>query len=89
VLLRDLTKFQQVVLEKQVFDFSTNGNCQPLLAQLRPSRIMLYGVATIICVAAAARSLLARLYSVSSVLDATAELAFTTREPPLALKNRF
>jgi len=75
ITLPDLRSFQQVILEKQAFDFSSNPNCSAMLAQLRPPLdIVVYGVATDICVAAAARALLKLGNTVSLVHDAVAEL---------------
>jgi nicotinamidase/pyrazinamidase len=55
-----LRQFQQVILEKQAFGFQTNPNADTVLRQLpAESMIALYGVATEICVAAAALALLA------------------------------
>jgi len=73
--LPDLRSFQQIVIEKQAFDFSTNPNHRQVLRQFSwPPEIKLYGVATDICVAAAARSLLDLGHKVSLVIDAVAEL---------------
>ena len=71
----DLRQFQQLVLEKQAFDFRTNPNSHKVLRQLPADpTIALYGVATEICVAAAARSLLAAGRKVLLVRDAVAEI---------------
>jgi nicotinamidase/pyrazinamidase len=65
----------QVILEKQKFDVFTNPNTEPLLARVgRDSEITLYGVVTEICVAAAARGLLARGYRLRLVRDAVQHL---------------
>lgn len=75
VRLPDLKQFQQVIIEKQAFDFATNPNAQQVLSQFgRQSEIILYGVVTEICVAAAAFSLFARASQISLVTDAIAEL---------------
>jgi hypothetical protein len=71
----DLRQFQQVVLEKQAFDFQTNPNSDKVLGQLPAApMIALYGVATEIWVAAAARALLAAGRKVLLVRDAVAEI---------------
>jgi nicotinamidase/pyrazinamidase len=61
---------QQIVIEKQAFDVFSNPNTETLLLQLQPREIVLYGVVTEICVAAAAYGLLKRGYSISLVTDA-------------------
>ncbi len=67
--------FQQIILEKQAFDVFTNPNTEELLRQFAPaSPIVLYGVVTEICVAAAARRLLERGYRISLVTDAVRAL---------------
>jgi nicotinamidase/pyrazinamidase len=73
--LPDLRTFQQVIIEKQAFDFASNPNSSEILRQFAgASTVALYGVVTEICVAAAARSLLAAGRRVSLVRDAVAEL---------------
>jgi nicotinamidase/pyrazinamidase len=73
--LPDLRTFQQVIMEKQDFDFATNPNSQQVLQQFGTAlEIVLYGVVTEICVAAAARSLLQWGHKVSVVQDAVAGL---------------
>ena len=63
-------RYAQVVLEKQKFDVFSNPNTDSLLAQLGRPEIVLYGVVTEICVAAAVRGLLDRGYRVTVVEDA-------------------
>jgi nicotinamidase/pyrazinamidase len=73
--LPDLRSFQQVIIEKQHFDFATNPNSQQALQQFGSAlEIVLYGVVTEICVAAAARSLLQWGHKVSVVGEAIAGL---------------
>jgi len=60
----------QVVLEKQRFDVFTNPNADSLLDQFGRAEVVLYGVVTEICVAAATRGLLDRGYRVTLVEDA-------------------
>jgi len=72
--LPDLKQFEQVIIEKQAFDFATNPNATDLLHQLNPTKIAVYGVVTEICVAAAARSLLFPGRKIFLVRDAVAEL---------------
>lgn len=65
----------QIVLEKQRFDVFTNPNTEALLGRLgRELDIVLYGVVTEICVAAAARGLLGRGYRPRLVRDAVHHL---------------
>jgi nicotinamidase-related amidase len=73
--LPDLGAFQQIILEKQAFDVFTNPNAGKVLRRFgeNPS-VVLYGVATDICVAATALSLLARGHRVRVVVDAIAAL---------------
>jgi nicotinamidase/pyrazinamidase len=81
VELPNLREFEQVIIEKQEFDFATNPNAGAILRQFAQiSEVVLYGVVTEICVAAAARSLLAYGRKVSLVGDAVAELDRTKAE---------
>lgn len=67
----DLEAAGQLILEKQKFDVFSNPNTEPLLERLgRQAEIVLYGVVTEICVAAAARGLLERGYRLRLVRDA-------------------
>jgi nicotinamidase/pyrazinamidase len=66
--------YRQIVLEKQKFDVFTNPNTEAFLAQLGKPEIVLYGVVTEICVAAAARGLLSRNYRVTILEDAIRHL---------------
>lgn len=66
----DLDEYEQVIVEKQHFDVFTNPNTDALLRQLGKPEIVLYGVVTEICVAAAARGLLDRGYQLTVVGDA-------------------
>jgi nicotinamidase/pyrazinamidase len=69
------TDIQQIILEKQAFDVFTNPNTGRLLQQFRPAlQILIYGVVTEICVAAAARNLLLRGHKVTLVSDAVRAL---------------
>jgi nicotinamidase/pyrazinamidase len=63
--------FQQIIIEKQEFDVFSNPNTGRLLQQFRPAlQIVMYGVVTEICVAAAARNLLQRGHKILLVSDA-------------------
>jgi nicotinamidase/pyrazinamidase len=66
-----LNVYDQIVIEKQEFDVFSNPNIDSLLTKLGDAEIVLYGVVTEICVAAAARGLLDRGYRVSVLLNAT------------------
>ncbi|MBI4466805.1 MAG: cysteine hydrolase [Acidobacteria bacterium] len=71
----DLETVGQVILEKQKFDVFTNPNTEALLGRLgKDVEIVLYGVVTEICVAAAARGLLERGYRLRLVRDAVHHL---------------
>lgn len=73
--LPDLSVFQQTIVEKQAFDFSTNPNSPQVVRQFGAAlQIALYGVVTEICVASAARALLALGHNVTLVQDAVAPL---------------
>jgi nicotinamidase/pyrazinamidase len=75
VELGDLRAYPQIIIEKQDFDFGTNPNSRKVLMQFGPGLdIVLYGVVTEICVAAAARSLFAWGHKVSLVRDVIAGL---------------
>jgi nicotinamidase/pyrazinamidase len=79
--LPDLKQFQQIILEKQSFDFASNPNSERVLSQFEATtEIVLYGVATEICVASAARSLLSAGRKVLLVSDAVADLDPTNAE---------
>jgi nicotinamidase/pyrazinamidase len=78
IALGDLKTFQQVIIEKQEFDFATNPNSRQVLQQFGGTlEIVLCGVVTEICVAAAARSLLGWGHRVSVIWDAVAGLDST------------
>lgn len=72
--LPDPGRYQQIVIEKQKFDVFTNPNTEGFLSRLGKPEIVLYGVVTEICVAAAARGLLDRGYRVTVVEDAIRHL---------------
>jgi nicotinamidase/pyrazinamidase len=75
VALPDLRSFQQVIIEKRVFDVFSNPNAEPILDQLGAGlRVVMYGVVTEICVASAANGLLTRGHHVELVRDAVAAL---------------
>lgn len=61
---------QQIIVEKQNVDCFTNPNFSPLVRLLGPSRFLVYGVVTEVCVLYAARGLLNAGYSVEVVEDA-------------------
>lgn len=85
----DLKRFDQIVIEKQVFDVFSNPNVDALLARVGEAEIVIYGVVTEICVAAAARGLLDRGYRVSVLLDATCALDLAKADAVLEdIKNR-
>jgi nicotinamidase-related amidase len=71
----DLRQFEQVILEKDRLDVFTNPNTEAVLAHFGEHlEIVLYGVVTEICVALAARGLLARGHRVRLVSDAVRHL---------------
>jgi nicotinamidase/pyrazinamidase len=71
----NLSRFRQVIVEKQEFDVFTNPNLDLLLARFAGDReIVLYGVVTEICVDRAARGLLRRGRHVHLVTDAVMHL---------------
>ena len=72
--LPDAGRYPQVVIEKQKFDVFTNPNTEAFLARLGRPEIVLYGVVTEICVAAATTGLLDRGYGVTVVEDAIRHL---------------
>ncbi len=75
VTLPDLGQFQQIIVEKDRLDVFTNPNTGTVLGRYREHRdIVLYGVVTEICVALAARGLLARGHHVRLVSDAVRHL---------------
>ena len=74
-LPQNLSRYQQIILEKQQLDVFSNPNTELLLQRIgRDRRVVLYGVVTEICVAYAARGLLHRGYPVSVVTDAIRHL---------------
>jgi nicotinamidase/pyrazinamidase len=75
IVLPDFDPFEQIIIEKQAFDVFTNPNTEEVLKKFGSHpRVILYGVATDICVAAAARALVERGCPVELVSDATAAL---------------
>jgi nicotinamidase/pyrazinamidase len=70
-LPEDMSRFRQVIVEKQDVDVFTNPNIELLLARFAGDReIILYGVVTEICVDRAARGLIQRGRHVHLVTDA-------------------
>jgi nicotinamidase/pyrazinamidase len=75
VELPDLGTFDQIILEKDRLDVFTNPNTGAVLGRYGENHdIVLYGVVTEICVAYAARGLLARGHHVLLVSDAVHHL---------------
>src|SRR5215471_8703527 len=73
--LPNLRAYQQIILEKQEFDFTSNTNHAEVLWQFgRTLDIVMYGVATDICIASAVRSLIVLGHKVKLVRDAIAEI---------------
>lgn len=70
----DLSLWQQVILEKQQLDVFTNPNTKSLIERLGRPDVVLYGVVTELCVAAAARNLLREGCRVTLVEDAIAAI---------------
>jgi nicotinamidase-related amidase len=70
----NLSSWQQVILEKQHLDVFTNPNTGPLVEQLGRPDVVLYGVVTELCVAAAASNLLRQGCRVTLVEDAIAAI---------------
>jgi nicotinamidase-related amidase len=73
-VLPDTARYRQIVIEKQRIDVFTNPNIEALLTRLGKPEIVLYGVVTEICVAAATRGLLDRGYRMTVVEDAIRHL---------------
>lgn len=71
-LRRDLSAYQQVILEKQTLDVFSNPNIEDLLRLVgKEPEVVVYGVVTECCVDLVARGLLQRGYRVRLVTDAT------------------
>lgn len=68
--LDDPYNYAQIILEKQRFDVFSNPNMDEFLQLLGDVDVVLYGVVTEVCVAAAVRGLLSRGRRVSVVTDA-------------------
>lgn len=86
--LPHVTFFQQIIIEKQRFDAFTNPNTDHLVQQFGSRLlILLYGVATDICVSHAANALLERGHCVELVTDAVA--AQDEKESALFLESFF
>ena len=68
--LPEVERYRQIVIEKQTIDVFTNPNIEAFLVQLGKPEIVVYGVVTEICVAAATRGLLDRGYHVTVMEDA-------------------
>jgi nicotinamidase/pyrazinamidase len=60
----------QIVVEKRVYDFTTNVNIEAILASLNQPRFVLFGVATEYCVRSSVLSLRKRNLPVAVVRDA-------------------
>ena len=88
IALPELDFFQQIIIDKQEFDVFTNPNTEAILDRFGNSlRIVLYGVATEVCVASAANSLLDR--ATMSNLSERQPLRLTRRKRRLSLKILF
>jgi nicotinamidase/pyrazinamidase len=72
--LPEVERYRQIVIEKQTIDVFTNPNIETFLARIGKPDIVLYGVVTEICVAAATRGLLDRGYHVTVMEDAIQHL---------------
>jgi nicotinamidase/pyrazinamidase len=72
--LPDPQRYRQIVIEKQKFDVFTNPNTDALLARFGKPDVVPYGVATEICVSAAAQGLLDRGYRLTVLEDAIRHL---------------
>jgi nicotinamidase/pyrazinamidase len=70
----DLRTIDQLLLEKQVLDCFTNPNLNQFLTNLAPSRYVVYGVVTEICVKCALAGLQKMDARVELVTDAVKEL---------------
>jgi nicotinamidase/pyrazinamidase len=72
----DLTKYQQILLEKQTLDIFQSRHAQALVERLgSTAEFVVFGVVTEYCVSFAARGLLARNRKVAVVRDAIETLA--------------
>jgi nicotinamidase/pyrazinamidase len=60
----------QIVVEKQTVDVFTNPNLMPLLQEIGPSRFVVYGLVTEVCVLYIARRLIQEGYEAELVTDA-------------------
>jgi nicotinamidase/pyrazinamidase len=69
-LPQDLSRFEQILVEKQAVDVFTNPNVEALLSRLGKPEVTLYGVVTEVCVHIAAMGLLDRGYRIRVVTDA-------------------
>jgi nicotinamidase/pyrazinamidase len=65
---------EQIIVQKQTLDIFTNPNVEALLKLLGKPQIIVYGVATDICVVLVVRGLLDRGFQVKVVRDAIAAL---------------
>ena len=84
-LLGQISKFDQVLLEKQTFDVFTNLHAEAVIDSLPAQEYVVYGVATDYCVKAAVIGLLERGCQVTVVEDAIAPVEEKTGEESLAL----
>ncbi len=73
-LPRDLSSYEQVVLEKQQLNVFSNPNTEMLLKRIGRADVVLYGVVTELCVALAASELLRHGYQTRVVSDAICHL---------------
>jgi nicotinamidase/pyrazinamidase len=79
------SRAQQIVVEKQNVNCFTNPNLVPLLKTFEPSRFVVYGVVTEVCVLHAAEGLLNAGYDVDLVSDAI--WPFAPNAADLAIKQ--
>ncbi|MDD5195485.1 MAG: nicotinate phosphoribosyltransferase [Candidatus Omnitrophica bacterium] len=79
--LRAITRnYQQVILEKNVFDIFSNPNTRNMLETLYPDRIYVYGVATEYCIKETIEGLIKSGFYVTLVEDAVKEISKKEKE---------
>lgn len=76
ITLENVQKLREIIIRKDAFDvFAGNPNTDEIVKILAPKTVVVYGVTTNVCVAAAVAGLVTRVEKVIVVEDAIKELA--------------
>ncbi|MCM8773502.1 MAG: nicotinate phosphoribosyltransferase, partial [Candidatus Omnitrophica bacterium] len=75
-----ISKYQQIIIEKNVLNVFSNPNTEKILKAIYPDEIYVFGVATEYCVKEAIEGLLKNNFSIFIIEDAVKEISFKEKE---------